>query len=123
MLEDEFSSTSHIRKNRLAEMPPQKLVGYTVWIRRIATDGIQTSAIYAGIIKRKYDDLVVVILQISENDLLKNENGSVQQDTTDEIIGSSVQDYGNAHVRVNRYKIVVKIGVNPATQEIHSVWS
>ena len=96
MLEDRFSSTSHVGKHRLAEMPPQKFIGHAVWICRIATDRIQTSAIDAKIIKRKYDDLVVILLPISEN-------------------GES-QDYGNTHVRVHRHTIVVKVMVYVSLQ-------
>jgi len=72
-------------------MPPQKLIGYAVWICRIATDRIQTSAIAAKIIKSKYHDLVVIVLPTSEN--------------------GEFQDYENTHVRVHRHTIVVKVKV------------
>jgi hypothetical protein len=97
VLEDRFSSTSHVGKHRLAEMPPQKLIGYAVWICRIATDRIQTSAIDAKIINPKYDDLVVILLPISEN--------------------GELHDYGNTHVRVHRHTIAVKFSVYVSLQQ------
>jgi hypothetical protein len=63
MLENRFPCTSHICKNQLAEMPPQELVGYTVWICRIATDGIEGLPIYINSINTKLDDLVVVLVR------------------------------------------------------------
>ncbi|RPA90967.1 hypothetical protein L873DRAFT_1820272 [Choiromyces venosus 120613-1] len=89
--------TSHVAKHRLVEMPCQKFVRYTMWIRRIATHRIKTSAIYAGVIKPKYDDLVVILLQISENGGLK--------------------DSRDTHVRVNRNEVAIKISVDAPTKQ------
>lgn len=61
MLENRFTSTSHIREHRLPKMPPEKLVRHTMRICRIAADGIENPTIQAQDIVIKHRNIVVIL--------------------------------------------------------------
>lgn len=62
---DRLSGASHVGKNALAEMPPQKLIRDMVGIGAVTTDGVEDPAINVPGVWLECDDLVIILVYIS----------------------------------------------------------
>ena len=72
---DRLSGASHVGKNALAEMPPEKLIGYMVGIGAVTTDRVEDLSIDVPGVWLECDDFVVILVCLYLLECLESYSG------------------------------------------------